>query len=216
MIGGPGTDMHLYVYRKRHRDGRDGIIRGTGDHLTQSPTTMITATKATKFVLSRTQMMLCAAIVTTAPMLHAQDGMMKDTKAIRAEGPHSQNTDASRIAVKGYDVVAYQTQSAAVAGVAAFVATHQGVTFRFVNAANRDAFVAQPARFLPQYGGYCAMGVAVGRKFDIDPTAFRIVDGKLYLNKDATTQRMWLRDVPGHIVKGDAQWDAVSRRVVER
>ena len=177
---------------------------------------MTKAMTATKFVLSRTQLVLCAAVVMTAPMLHAQDGMMKDTKAMHAEGAHSQNTDAAGIAVKGYDVVAYQTQGAAVTGAAAFVATHQGATFRFASASNRDAFVAQPARFLPQYGGYCAMGVAVGRKFDIDPTAFRVVDGKLYQNKDAATQRMWLRDVPGHIVKGDAQWDAVSMRAVER
>ncbi len=177
---------------------------------------MTKAMTATTFVLSPAHLMLCAAFVLTAPMLRAQDGMMKDTKAMHAEGAHSQNTDAAGIAVKGYDVVAYQTQNAAVAGSAAFVATHQGATFRFASAANRDAFVAQPARFLPQYGGYCAMGVAVGRKFDIDPKAFRVVDGKLYLNKDVATQRMWLRDVPGHVMKGDAQWATVSMRAVER
>ena len=171
---------------------------------------------ATKSVLSPAQLVLCAAVLMTAPMLRAQDGMTHDAKGAHAQEARSQNTDAAGVAVKGYDVVAYQTQSAAVAGVAAFVATHQGATFRFASASNRDAFVAQPARFLPQYGGYCAMGVAFGRKFDIDPTAFRVVDGKLYLNKDAATQRMWLRDVPGHIVKGDAQWDAVSMRAVER
>ncbi len=177
---------------------------------------MTKAMTATKFVRSPTLLVLCAAVAMTSPMLQAQDGMMHDATAARAQAAHSQNTDAEGIAVKGYDVVAYQTQSAAVAGVAAFVAIHQGATYRFASAANRDVFVAQPARYLPQYGGYCAMGVAFGRKFDIDPTAFRVVDGKLYLNKDAATQRMWLRDVPGHIVKGDAQWDAVSMRAVER
>jgi YHS domain-containing protein len=177
---------------------------------------MTNAMTLTKFVISPAHLMLCAAFVLTTPMLRAQDGMMQDTKPMHAEGAHSQNTDAAGIAVKGYDVVAYQTQNAAVAGSAAFVATHQGATFRFASAANRDAFVAQPARFLPQYGGYCAMGVAVGRKFDIDPKAFRVVDGKLYLNKNEPTQRMWLRDVPRHIMKGDAQWATVSMRAVDQ
>jgi hypothetical protein len=171
---------------------------------------------ATTTILSATRRLLCAAVMMTAPMLQAQDGAMHDAKAMHGPGAHSRNTDAAGVAVKGYDVVAYHTQSAAVAGAAAFAAMHEGATYRFVSAANRDAFMAQPARFLPQYGGYCAMGVAVGRKFDIDPKAFRVVDGKLYLNKDVATQRMWLRDVPGHIMKGDAQWSTVSMRAVDR
>lgn len=176
----------------------------------------MTTTRTTTSLFSRTPFVLFAAFVLSAPTVRAQGAMMHDPKAAHPDSPHVLNTNAAGVAVKGYDVVAYQTQNAAVAGLAAFVATHQGATFRFASAANRDAFVAQPARFLPQYGGYCAMGVAVGRKFDIDPTAFRIVDGKLYLNKNEPTQRMWLRDVPGHIRKGDAQWATVAMRAVER
>ena len=177
---------------------------------------MTTTRTTTLSLFTGAPLVLCAALVLSAPTLRAQGAMMHDAKAAHADGAHAVNTDAAGVAVKGFDVVAYQTQNAAVAGSAAFVATHQGATFRFASAANRDAFVAQPARFVPQYGGYCAMGVAVGRKFDIDPTAFRVVDGKLYLNKNEPTQRMWLRDVPGHIMKGDAQWAAVSMRAVER
>jgi YHS domain-containing protein len=125
--------------------------------------------------------------------------------------PRSVNVSTTGVAVQGYDVVAYRSGSAE-RGSAAHAATWQGATYHFTNAAHREAFVAAPDRYAPQYGGWCAMGVAGGRKFDIDPTAFRIVDDKLYLNKDARTQGAWLRDVPGHIARADRRWPEVIRR----
>ncbi len=85
-----------------------------------------------------------------------------------------------------------------------------GATYHFANAANRDAFAATPDAYAPQYGGYCAMGVVGGAKFDIDPTAWRVENGRLYLNKDPRTQKVWLRDVPGNIVKADSKWPTVA------
>jgi hypothetical protein len=122
------------------------------------------------------------------------------------------NTTADGIAIKGYDPVAYFTTQTPTPGLPSITAVVEGVTYRFATAANRDAFVAAPATYTPQYGGYCAMGMAGGRKFDIDPLAWRVEQGRLYLNKDPNTQRMWLRDVPGNIRKADERWPDVLRR----
>jgi YHS domain-containing protein len=161
---------------------------------------------------------LLTALLLAVGSLGAQANAMRDAAhdAHATAATQVVNADAAGVAIKGYDVVAYQTQGVAVAGTPSHTATYRGATFRFASAANRAAFVAEPARYMPKYGGYCAMGVAVGRKFDIDPTAFKVVDGTLYLNKDAATQRAWQRDIPGNIAKGDAKWAVVATRAVER
>ena len=115
-------------------------------------------------------------------------------------------------AIDGYDPVAYFRESKPVKGSASFIATHEGSTFRFASAANRDAFVSDPSKYAPQYGGFCAYAVAGGYKAKIEPDAFTIVDGKLYLNYDQSIQRRWRRDIPGYIQKGDRNWPEVSRK----
>lgn len=152
----------------------------------------------------------------TAAQTFAQQAMsaeMRDqmAKPMMGMGHGAVNTDANGLAVQGYDVVAYQTAMQPTRGAEQFTATHGGATYRFASAANRDRFMAEPARYLPAYGGYCAMGVAGGRKFDIDPSAFTVVEGRLYLNKDARTRTMWMRDIPGNNAKSDANWPAVMR-----
>ena len=124
--------------------------------------------------------------------------------------PTAMNTSKDGVALHGYDPVAYFTAGAPTKGQAMFSTSWNGATFHFASAANRDAFVAQPDAYAPQYGGYCAMGVAGGAKFDIDPTAWRVENGRLYLNKDPRTQKVWLRDVPGNIAKADSKWPTVA------
>lgn len=87
------------------------------------------------------------------------------------------------VAIKGYDPVACFTDGRPVPGVPEFHATRGGATRRFATAVHRDLFVADPERYAPQYGGYCACAVAQGTTADIDPAAWTIVDGKLYLNR---------------------------------
>jgi hypothetical protein len=77
---------------------------------------------------------------------------------------------------------------------------------RFASAAHRDAFVADPERYAPQYGGYCAWAVAHGKTAGVDPQAWKIVGGKLYLNYSKDIQRQWEEDVPGYVEKADANW----------
>ncbi|MCP5151684.1 MAG: YHS domain-containing protein [Ectothiorhodospiraceae bacterium] len=112
-------------------------------------------------------------------------------------------------AVHGYDVVAYFTEGRPVEGDAALGAQHEGVTYHFASAANRDAFRTDPTRYVPQYGGYCAFGTAMGRKFDGDPNAWSIVDGKLYLNLNAKVQARWKENIPGFIRGADNNWPII-------
>lgn len=118
----------------------------------------------------------------------------------------------SGVAVGGYDPVAYFSAGKPVKGDAAFQLTHEGVAWRFASAANREAFRADPARYAPQYGGYCAWAVAEGYTAKGDPEAWRIVDGKLYLNYNRSVQRTWEKDVPGNVRRGDANWPRVLNK----
>ena len=122
------------------------------------------------------------------------------------------NVDAKGVAVQGYDVVAYQTQGAPTPGNASFMARHEGATYLFGSAANRELFVANPAKYAPQFGGFCAMGVALEKKLDGDPMAWRVVDGKLYLNVNQDVQKKWLEDVPGNIKNAGATWPRIKAK----
>jgi hypothetical protein len=81
----------------------------------------------------------------------------------------------------------------------------------FASAANRDLFKVDPEKYAPQYGGYCAYAVPQGQTADIDPNAWKIVDGKLYLNYDPEIQKKWLQDIPGYTRKADVNWPAVVK-----
>jgi len=118
----------------------------------------------------------------------------------------------SRVAVSGYDPVAYFTQSQPVRGSAQHRITHQGYEYRFANAENLAAFRANPARYTPQFGGYCAWAVAQGYTAPGNPNNWRIVDGKLYLNYNDEIQQRWERDIPGFIRNGNANWPSVLSR----
>lgn len=121
------------------------------------------------------------------------------------------------VALHGYDPVAYFKSSQPVKGTPVHTAEYKGSTFRFASQANRDAFVADPTKYAPQYGGFCAYGAASGYKAAIDPAAFSVVDGKLYLNYNRSVQKEWNKDVPGFIAKADKNWPTVSTqtKVVE-
>jgi hypothetical protein len=84
-----------------------------------------------------------------------------------------------------------------------------GANWRFASAENRDRFAADPERYAPQYGGYCAYAVSEGTTADIDPEAWKVVDGKLYLNLSKDVQKLWEQDIPGYIEKADANWPEI-------
>ena len=130
-----------------------------------------------------------------------------------------QYVDETGFAVSGYDVVAYfdlemnpvgQKQTAPVAGNAGITAEYNGATFAFATEENRDKFVADPARFAPQYDGHCAYGVAKGGKVPANPYLWRIVDDKLYLNITETVVGFWEEDIPGNITLSESNWVSIE------
>ena len=122
----------------------------------------------------------------------------------------SMNVDAKGVAIHGYDPVAYFTDGKPVKGSPNFSHKSGDATYHFASAKHRELFAKEPAKYAPQFGGYCAMGTAMGKKFDVDPTAWRIVDGKLYLNLNKDVQEKWLSDVSGHLKKADANWPEIK------
>jgi YHS domain-containing protein len=113
------------------------------------------------------------------------------------------------IAIDGTDAVAYFTESAPIPGDAAITHDYMGATWRFSSTENRDLFAADPESYAPQSGGYCAFALSKGGIATTVPEAWRIVDGKLYLNFSLRVQGFWLEDVPGNIAKADANWPGV-------
>ena len=132
--------------------------------------------------------------------------------ATAAHAAGESNVDSSGLALKGYDPVAYFSEKKPVRGKPEFTATHEGTTYRFASATNRDAFAAAPAKYAPQYGGYCAYGMASGYKAPIEPDAWTVVDGKLYLNYNQSVRSRWAGDVPGYVRKADANWPTVRAK----
>ena len=115
----------------------------------------------------------------------------------------------SSLAASGYDPVAYFVEGRPVEGRKGFEFEWNGATWRFVDAKNLAAFAADPEIFAPQYGGYCAWAVSQGTTASTDPEAWRIVDGKLYLNYSKSVQSTWVQDIPGNIAKADGNWPGV-------
>ncbi|WJH38799.1 tat pathway signal sequence domain protein (plasmid) [Aliirhizobium terrae] len=117
---------------------------------------------------------------------------------------------ADGVAINGYDPVAYFTERKPIKGNPEFVASHKGSNFHFSSQGHRDAFIRSPERYTPQYGGYCAYGLARGYKATTQPQAFTIVDDKLYLNYSDEVMATWRSDTAGYIKKADANWPGVK------
>ena len=113
-------------------------------------------------------------------------------------------------AVEGYDVVAYFEDRNPVEGTREHTHEWMGATWRFASAVHRDRFAANPERYAPQYGGFCAYAVSQGTTAGIDPDAWKIVDGKLYLNLSPSIQEIWLQDIPGYIRLAERNWPGIS------
>jgi len=113
------------------------------------------------------------------------------------------------VAIRGYDTVAYFTEGKPVEGNKKFTTEYEGATWRFASQENLDLFLSDPERYAPQYGGYCAYGIAQDYLVKIEPHLFTIVDGKLYLNYDDKVQRQWEEDVPGFIKSADEKFEGL-------
>jgi len=125
------------------------------------------------------------------------------------------NTDEQGIALHGYDPVAYFTVGAPTQGNPQFKASYNGATYLFASAENQRKFAANPAAYAPQYGGFCAMGVALEKKLDGDPNVWKIVDNKLYLNVNQDVAVAWNRDIPGNLERANENWPTIKNQTPE-
>jgi YHS domain-containing protein len=112
-------------------------------------------------------------------------------------------------AIKGYDPVAYFTQGKPVEGDADFAYEWNDAKWYFASKQHLEAFMSNPEKYAPQYGGYCAWAVSNGYTAKIDPNAWRIVDDKLYLNYNKSVQEKWQQDIAGNVAKADKNWPSL-------
>ena len=117
----------------------------------------------------------------------------------------------SDTAINGYDTVAYHTVGKPVPGTDAFVHEWMGAKWKFANQANLDLFKADPTKYAPQYGGYCAYGVAKDNLVSVEPDQFKVIDGKLYLNYDAGVQATWSKDPASYIREADRKFQSLLK-----
>ena len=115
-------------------------------------------------------------------------------------------TPVGGVAIDGDDPVAYFDHGRPAKGSGEHSAEWQGATWRFTSAEHRLRFVAEPERYAPRYGGYCAWAVGHGYTAPGDPEAWSIVDGKLYLNYNDEVKTMWTPDAAKWIAEGDVNW----------
>src|SRR5262245_15678225 len=101
------------------------------------------------------------------------------------------NKNPAGVALKGYDPVAYFTENKPVKGLSEFAYEWMGAEWYFSSAANRELFMANPEKYAPQYGGYCAYAVSRGHTADISPNNWKIVEGRLYLNNGWFAEKLW-------------------------
>jgi len=127
---------------------------------------------------------------------------------------HSYNLPASGVALEGYCPVAYHAVNKPVLGSPEFASTHNGVTYYFVSADAKDLFDADPEKYLPAFGGWCAFGMAVNDKFPVDPTRFKVVDGQLLMflrNAGVDAGQLWDEgDEAALLKKAHSHWKKVQ------
>jgi YHS domain-containing protein len=116
------------------------------------------------------------------------------------------------LALHGFDPVAYFTQNKAVKGEPVLTAGYQGVTYQFASPEDQAAFQANPAKYVPQYGGFCALATSIGIKADVDPHAFAINDGKLYVNYSDKALKAYQQDVKGNTANANHNWPEVAKQ----
>jgi YHS domain-containing protein len=115
------------------------------------------------------------------------------------------------LAIRGTDPVAYFTQNKPVKGNPQFSYRWGNATWQFASAENRDLFMQNPEKYAPQYGGFCAWAVSQGYTAATDPNAWKIENGKLYLNYNSAVQWGWQKDVSGNVAKGDKNWPGLAK-----
>jgi hypothetical protein len=160
------------------------------------------ASKPEMASLGRRRFLLGAVLLAAVPVLATQVSI----RAHAGSAPKVYTGYITGVGAGGYDVVAYFTDGKPTKGDPAFTAEHNGASWRFASVANRDLFMADPAKYAPQYGGHCAYAAAKGYVAKGDPEAWTVHDGKLYLNYSDQVRASWLTDIAGNIAAAESKW----------
>ena len=154
------------------------------------------------------QLALLALVTTTALPLtgFAVDEQNLSTAIVATGKP---------LALHGFDPVAYFTVGKPTQGSAKFASVYNDATYYFASQANLDAFKAAPEKYEPAFGGFCAFGVSVNKKFDGDPRYFTIKDGRLFLNLNEDIAKKFTEDVAGNVKKADENWRTIKPAAVK-
>jgi len=126
------------------------------------------------------------------------------------------NVDQSGLALRGYDPVAYFDTGKPTMGVATLEATFDGARYLFATEEHRAAFLADPAKYVPQFGGFCSVGTSFGEKVDADPTTGKVVNDRLYVNYSAKAQALFDKDVSGTISRAETNWPEVKGKAQQQ
>jgi YHS domain-containing protein len=129
-----------------------------------------------------------------------------------AETKSLQNLDKSGVAIQGYDPVAFFTDGKPVKGKPEFLARHNGALYYFASKEHRDTFKADPAKYEPVFGGYCAFGVSKNKLVEVDVNAFQIVDGRLLLQYSKGVRDTFNKDAKGNLAKANANWPGLVEK----
>ena len=133
--------------------------------------------------------------------------------ATRAGVPRSTsqiNIDQKGVALGGYDPVAYFDSGKPTRGTPAIFASYHGARYLFETVAHRETFLKNPAKYVPEFGGFCVVGAAFGEKVDVDPGTGKVVNGKLYLNNSERSLEIFEKDESGTIAKAESHWPTVK------
>lgn len=125
-------------------------------------------------------------------------------------GVEEWNIDKDGLVIHGYDPVAYHQTSEAIKGSPLHEAEYNGAKFLFISDDNKKLFLEDPSQFIPAYGGYCSYGVRVGKKFDVNPQSWKIVNDVLYFQLDPGTQILWVKDLKKNIWIADKLWQKIK------
>ncbi len=118
----------------------------------------------------------------------------------------------SVVGAGGYDLTTYFSSEKPARGNGHHSAVVDGVTYLFTSEENKQRFQQAPEKYLPAYGGYCAYGASIGKKFTADPDVYDVVDGKLYFNLDSKIRGLWSKDINGYIKQANANWKAIEKK----
>lgn len=120
------------------------------------------------------------------------------------------NVDKDGVALRGYDPVAYFDSGLPTPGDAKISETYEGARYFFASEEHRKAFAADPKKYVPEFGGFCAVGTSFGEKVDADPHTGKVVNGHLYVNFNAKVAGLFAKDTSGTIQRAEEKWPEVK------